>query len=171
MMNTMHKTAWLACLALGLSAGAAHAATAVCAGNAATLQNDLTGLAANSLTPLTIRIGQGTYALGRIRMDALAPITIEGGYQPGSNCTQRAVDPANTVLDFGGAFVDLWQREGAPAAGLVLEGLTLQHGRQLYLWVGDSEDDVVGNLTLRRVRIRDFVGDTAYDYTTPIAAM
>jgi len=171
MMNTMHKTAWLACLALGLSAGAAHAATAVCAGDAATLQNDLTGLAANSLTPLTIRIERGTYALGAIRMDARAPITIEGGYQPGTNCTQRAVDPANTVLDFGGGHVDLWQIEGTPAAGLVLDGLTLQHGRQLYLWVGDSEDDVVGNLTLRRVRIRDFVGDTAYDYTTPVAAM
>src|SRR5689334_23775468 len=61
--------------------------------------------------------------------------------------------------------------EVTPSTGIVLDVLTMQHVLQFYLLVGDSEDDVVGNLTLRRVRIRDFVADTAYDSTTPVAAM
>lgn len=164
-MNTIHKAAWLASLVLGLAAGMAQAATTVCASNAAGLKNALTSLAANSPTPMMIRIEQGTYALGAITMDAQSPTTIEGGYQPGTNCAQRTVDPANTVLDFGGNFVQLWQDKGSPRASLVVDGLTLRHGRQLSLWAGSPD---IGDITLRRVRVTGFVGNSAAETTMPV---
>lgn len=165
-MNTIHKAARLAgLLALGLGAGSVQAATTVCASNAAGLNNALVTLAANSPTPMTIRIEQGAYALGAMAMRAQSPIAIEGGYQPGTNCTQRAVDPANTVLDFGGGFVQFWQEQGSPRASLVVDGLTLRHGRQLSLWAGTPD---IGDITLRRVRVTDFVGNSAAETTMPV---
>lgn len=112
-----------ACL---LGAAPAHA-TEFCVDTAAQLAGAL--LLAPFTQPdgeLTIRVRTGTYNLAAYGdsidlQSAANDVRLLGGY--GSGCTTRAVDPANTVLDFGGERFGL----SSYGRGITFEGLHLRN--------------------------------------------
>ena len=97
-----------------------------CVSNATELQTALTTAQSNGEDD-TVQIVQGTYN-GNFIYAAIEAnsLTVEGGYTSG--CASRVIDPANTILDGGGADNVLALVRQVGAADFSLEGLTLQNG-------------------------------------------
>jgi predicted outer membrane repeat protein len=102
----------------------------VCVGNAEDLQTALE-TAETSETDDIIRVEQGTYTReGNFVYDSSDgnSITLLGGYTPGTSCTVRDLDPANTVLEAyedSGRVLELHDDEGGD---MYIEGFTIQNG-------------------------------------------
>jgi parallel beta-helix repeat protein len=152
----MRQLALIAALAAGaLWHVQAHAF--LCARDVASLKQHL---AANSPTPFTIRIKEGSYAIGGFALVADAPVTIQGGYLD-DGCLNRDPNPApaKTVIDAQGQAAGLAQIEYTQAAGITLDGVTLANGKTLTIETGNQYSGYSGNITLRRTRITNWVGD------------
>jgi parallel beta-helix repeat protein len=134
------------------------AAAFACAHDVASLKN---ALAMNPQTPLTIRIQEGSYAIGSFSLVADAPVTIEGGYLD-LDCKNRDPNPApaKTVIDAQGAASALYQGEYSQASGITVDGVTLANGKRLNINAGNQYNGYSGNITLRRTRITGWSGDS-----------
>ena len=97
-----------------------------CVSDATNLQSALTTAQSNSEDD-TIQIVQGTYNENFTYAATEAnSLTMEGGYTSG--CSARVTDPANTILDGGGADHVLALVRQAGAADFSVKGLTFQNG-------------------------------------------
>jgi trimeric autotransporter adhesin len=77
--------------------------------------------------PVVAQLVQGTYVLDSdLDYDISAQTSIEGGYT--ANCAARVVNPANTVIDIGGA--NLFEIRSVDERSLTLEGFTLKNGSE-----------------------------------------
>jgi len=96
-------------------------------GDYADLQAALTAAESNADSDL-IKVAQGTHAGNFVyESDSGHALWVYGGYEPGTGCGDRDLDPANTILDGGGAggAPDLHDSSGAD---MKVDGLTLQNG-------------------------------------------
>ena len=97
-----------------------------CVSNEIELQTALTTAASNGEDD-TVQIVQGTYNGNFTYASTEAnSLTIEGGYTEG--CASRLIEPANTILDGGGADNVLALVRQTGAADFSVEGLTLRNG-------------------------------------------
>ena len=152
----MRFSALISVLALGaLWQGDAHAF--LCANDVASLKSHL---ASNSQTPYTIRVQEGSYAVGSFALVTDAPVAIVGGYLD-AGCLNRDPNPApaKTVIDVQGQAAGLSQIEYSQAAGITLDGLTLANGKTLTIETGNQYSGYSGNITLRRTRITNWTGN------------
>jgi hypothetical protein len=114
-------------------------------------------IGAGQSQPFTIKMVQGTYSLsGQTSVTFSAPTTILGGYN--ANCTARTVNPANTIIDIGGAAssLQMFQPVSSPKAGLTIDGLTIANGSAFSLSTGHynlTSSDDPGDLTVTHSRI------------------
>jgi hypothetical protein len=109
---------------ISLFASASVQAITFCANSVPLLEVALTQ-AQFQTQPVEVHLVQGTYVLGSDLDYALAAETsIEGGYTV--NCAARVVNPANTVIDIGGAHA--FDLRSVDEQGLILEGMTLRNG-------------------------------------------
>lgn len=101
-----------------------------CVTNSTELQNALNTARSNGEDD-TIQVVQGTYS-GNFSYIAFPAenfsLTLEGGYTPG--CASRVVDPANTILDGGGAgsVLTFLVFAGNTGASLTMDGFTIRNG-------------------------------------------
>ena len=163
-MKSRHFFFWVLAL-LGMSIVPAHAATSFCVTTSQELQLDLS-LAAKNKGDNVIKIVRSAtpYTLTTVGYyQAYGALSVLGGYAPG--CATRVVDPANTVIDFGGTSV-LFQTFYAPSNSLLqFDGLTLQHGAELTFSVGSYNcciPDEAGNLRVTNSRITGFSATLSY---------
>jgi len=97
-----------------------------------------------------IKIVQGNYG-GNFHYDSTKGngIAIQGGYTAG--CTERIVDPGNTVLDGGNIDHVLVVIDHA-GGSISIEGLKIQHGSTDYngagMWIESSATTAGGNITI-----------------------
>jgi len=132
-------------------------ASETCVDNIAQLQTAFV-LASLQSQVSTIKLVQGTYPLsGQNNYLFLGPMTLLGGYT--ANCATRSVNPANTVVDLGGAggALRIFQSEGPDRAAIGVDGLTFTNGTEVSLTTGlhhlvESNDP--GDLTVTRSRFR-----------------
>ncbi len=118
------SSVWSVCL---LAFSVRVSAQTVCVSTASELHDALAVAAANGVDDV-IQIEQGLYEGNFLYATAEANnVTIEGGYSPG--CTNRALDPANTILDGGSANVTLVLVSRGPA-DFIVEGLTIRNGKR-----------------------------------------
>jgi len=102
-------------------------------GTHTSIQSALSG-AQNSGTDDTIKVVQGIYK-GRFEYQSTTGnnISLCGGYVPGTSCSQRALDPTNTVIDAENvsslSVLDLRESAGGD---ITLEGFTIQNGSGNY---------------------------------------
>jgi len=92
--------------------------------------NSALGAASISGTDDTVRVVQGVYkGMFGYYSTTGNSIGVYGGYVPGTGCTERSLDPANTVLDAenegSGSVIDFRHTNGGD---ITLEGFTVQHG-------------------------------------------
>ncbi|HEX3123334.1 MAG TPA: right-handed parallel beta-helix repeat-containing protein [Rhodanobacteraceae bacterium] len=129
----------------------------LCAKDVASLKSHL---ASNSPTPYTIRVQEGVYAVGSFALVTDAPVAIVGGYLD-TDCLNRDPNPApaKTVIDAQGQAAGLYQNEYSQGAGITLDGLTLANGKTLTIETGNQYNGYSGNITLRRTRITNWIGD------------
>lgn len=142
------------------AATSAHAATACIAANT-NLYNTFNAIE-NSSDATTINLEEGTYDLGALDLTFKSPIQIVGGFKPGTLCASHEEDPAKTIIDFGGADVNLIQKRGSPAL-LAFSNLTLRDGVAMNLKAGDEavppflgQHDFPGQITMNHVRVTNF---------------
>ena len=61
----------------------------------------------------TINLEENTYDLGALDL-TFAPIQIVGSFKPGTLCATHEENASKTIIDFGGADVNLRQERGSP---------------------------------------------------------
>jgi parallel beta-helix repeat protein len=134
------------------------AAAFVCAKDAASLKD---ALAMHPSSPLTIRVKEGTYAIGSYSLVADAPVALYGGYVDDA-CQNRDPNPApsKTVIDAQGAPAALYQGEYSQTSALTVDGITLANGKRLNINTGNQYKGYSGNITLRRTRLTGWAGDS-----------
>jgi hypothetical protein len=100
----------------------------VCVSNAAELQGALDA-AETSGSDDIIRVEQGTYTAPFAYSSSQGnSITLLGGYTPGTSCTERVLNPANTVLDCGNIDRVLYLYNSS-SGDIMVEGFTIQNGQ------------------------------------------
>ena len=158
-MNLRIVGIWL-CALLGLATMHSAAAVSVfCASNSQELQLDLSIAVQNkgdnviklvrSAAPYVLTTANNTQLYGAL--------SVLGGYASG--CGSRIINPANTMIDFGGTSA-LFQTYYAPSDALLqFDGVTLQNGAELVFSVGSYNcctPDEAGNLRVSNTRITNF---------------
>ncbi len=162
-------------LALAAAHGA-HAASACVTSTAQFYTALSTAHAQAADKPFQIKLVQGTYAFGAYTSVPGSQISILGGYTDGT-CTARHVDPANTVVDFGGTgFLTVALPDASPRATITVEGITFTHGEHVALQVGQRNQffaDDGGDITVRNVRFTDLTTSVggAWDRVTPVTML
>ena len=178
-MNPLNRSIVPRCVRLALpllalaGAHAAHAASA-CVTSTAQFYTALS-TAHNQAPdkPFQIKLVQGTYAFGGYGAVPGSQIAILGGYTDGT-CTARHVDPANTVVDFGGTgYLTIALPDASPRATITLEGITFTHGEHVALAVGQRNEffaDDGGDITVRNVRFTNLTTSVggSWDRSTPV---
>jgi len=116
-----------------------------CVTNQTELQAALTTAESNGDYDL-IKVVQGTYT-GNFTYSSGEGygITLEGGYVPGTSCTERVLDPANTILDGGGSGMVL-KFYSATAPYITVDGFTIQHGGSTGLSANMSNTNSTGDI-------------------------
>jgi len=123
--------------------------------------------------PFQIKLVQGTYAFGQYTSVPGSQLAILGGYTDGT-CTAKHVDPANTVIDFGGSgFLTVAAPVASPRASITVEGITFTNGEHVALEVGQRNQffaDDGGDITVRNVRFTNLKTSAggAWDRSTPV---
>ena len=120
-----------------------------CVGTAGELENALSLAVANGESD-TVKIQRGTY-VGYFQFvsDEDTDIAVLGGYGPA--CTERVIDPTNTVLDADGSRSVLSFTKYNDG-DLAVEGLTLRNGsyRGLYIRLYNESGGNVGSIDINR---------------------
>lgn len=151
---------------LALFAASAARATSVCVSSSAQLQAKLAESALQAENaPYTIKLVQGTYNFGWGRVAPTSQFTLAGGY--GANCSNRNIDPDNTVIDFGGnGFLEIFQATASPIASVTVEGITFRNGEGVSLEAGKYNhiSDDAGNVSVRNSRFTALTSNPAGQY-------
>ena len=120
-----------------------------CVGTALELEGALSLAVANGESD-TIKVQQGTY-IGSFQFisDEDTNIAILGGYGPG--CTDRVIDPTNTMIDADGSPAPLSLTKYADG-DVVVEGLTMKNGsyRGFYIRLFNDSGGNVGAIRIQR---------------------
>jgi predicted outer membrane repeat protein len=125
-------------------------------GNYTDLQSALDYAKVNA-APVLIRVAQGTYTGNSTIYSANGySLTLRGGYDPGTGCASRVLDPSLTILDGGGTgnVLRLTKDDsgtGNPVGSITVDGFTIQNG------MGSTNDG--GGLDVRSTSSSGAAGD------------
>ncbi len=149
----------VAMLIIGVCAMAtswAHALT-LCANSVSSLQTAFS-LAQGAQQGVSIQIASGTYAIQGLTLTLPSQTKLLGGYD--AACTSRSATPkaSDTVIDFGGYGVYIWQTEGTPVSLFETDGLSLLNAKDLKIKAGIYSGE--GNVQLSRTRVTGVASGT-----------
>jgi len=140
-------------------------ADSACVTNGTELQNAMLQWLLMDSGTMTIKLVKGTYTLAP--SNGFAPahevnLNILGGYRPGTGCSQRDVDPANTVLyGANSTSVRFWIHT---YADVTIEGLTFNNLRYGFSLSHEIYEDATGHTWSIRYNVfRDFQVLSGYD--------
>jgi hypothetical protein len=142
----------------GLLAPVSALADSACVTNGIELQNAMLQWLLMDSGTMTIKLVKGTYTLApNSSFDAVREVNLNllGGYRPGTNCTERDVDPTNTVLyGANSSSVQFWIYT---FSDVTIEGLTFKNLRNGFSLVHHIYKDATGHTFSVRYNIfRDF---------------
>jgi len=140
-------------------------ADSACVTNGTELQNAMLQWLLMDSGTMTIKLVKGTYTLAPSNGFSSAHevnLNILGGYRPGTGCSQRDVDPANTVLyGANSTSVRFWIHT---YADVTIEGLTFNNLRYGFSLSHEIYEDATGHTWSIRYNVfRDFQVLSGYD--------
>jgi len=125
-------------------------------------------------TPFVIYMMKGgNYGFGgHASIGPSSPLTLAGGFTDANcNLNTRQVDPANTVVDFGGTgSIRIVQLNASPTANITVEGITFTNGADVSLGAGNTNDGSSGDVIVRNSRFTNLtsVAGPNFDQYTPV---